>query len=80
MSVKVVDGLATSLRLREMLEERGLKPKDVQQALHLESIQAVYKWLNPNIKSLPSIDNLVALAYLMDCALEDILVLREVDL
>lgn len=78
MSIKVVDNEATCLRLKEMFEERGLTPKEVQRALQLDSVQAVYKWLSPKNKTMPSLDSLVQLANLMDCQLEDILVLREI--
>lgn len=78
MSVKVVDNEATCLRLKEMFDERGLTPKEVQRALQLDSVQAVYKWLSPKNKTMPSLDSLVQLANLMYCQLEDILVLREI--
>ena len=78
MSIKVVDNEATCLRLNEMFDERGLTPKEVQRALQLDSVQAVYKWLSPKNKTMPSLDSLVQLANLMDCQLEDILVLREI--
>ncbi|MBE5870646.1 MAG: helix-turn-helix transcriptional regulator [Lachnospiraceae bacterium] len=78
MSIKVVDNEATCLRLKEMFDERGLTPKEVQRALQLDSVQAVYKWLSPKNKTMPSLDSLVQLANLMDCQLEDILVLREI--
>lgn len=78
MSIKVVDNEATCLRLKEMFDERELTPKEVQRALQLDSVQAVYKWLSPKNKTMPSLDSLVQLANLMDCQLEDILVLREI--
>ena len=78
MSIKVVDNEATCLRLKEMFDERGLTPKEVQRALQLDSVQAVYKWLSPKNKTMPSLDSLVQLANLMDCQLEDILVLWEI--
>ena len=78
MSIKVADNEATCLRLKEMFDERGLTPKEVQRALQLDSVQAVYKWLSPKNKTMPSLDSLVQLANLMDCQLEDILVLREI--
>lgn len=78
MSIKVIDNEATCIRLKEMFDERGLIPKEVQRALQLDSVQTVYKWLSPKNKTMPSLDSLVQLAYLMDCQLEDILVLKEI--
>ena len=80
MSIKVIDTEATCNRLKEMFDERGLKPKDIQNALQLDSIQAVYKWISPKYKTMPSLDSLVQLAHFMDCNLEDILVLKEITL
>ena len=78
MSIKVINNQETCAKLKSMLEERGLSAKQVQRELQLDSVQAVYKWISPNCKTMPSIDNLILLANLMDCKLEDILVLNEV--
>ncbi len=78
MGVKVIYNEATRLNIKKMMEERNLTPKDVQKALQLDSVQAVYKWLNPRVKAMPSLDSLVQLANLFGCTIEDILVLYEV--
>lgn len=77
MSIRVIDCKATSLHLKEMLKEHGIKAKDVQLALGLNSIQAVYKWLSPDHKTVPSLDNLVQLSALLNCKIEDLLVIKE---
>ena len=78
MGVKVINNVATRLNIKKMMEERNLTPKDVQEALQLDSVQAVYKWLNPRVKAMPSLDSLVQLTNLFGCTIEDILVLYEV--
>ncbi len=78
MGVKVINNEATRLNIKKKMEERNLTPKDVQKALQLDSVQAVYKWLNPRVKAMPSLDSLVQLANLFGCTIEDILVLYEV--
>lgn len=80
MSIRVIDTEATCSRLKEMFDERGLTPKDIKRILQLDSIQAVYKWISPKYKTIPSLDNLVQLAHVMDCNLEDILVIKDVTL
>ncbi len=80
VSIKVIDTKATSNRLSELMKEKGLKPRDMQRALDLESIQAVYKWLSPKYKSMPSIDNLVLLTHILDCSMEDIIRVKEVEI
>ena len=78
MSLKVINSEATCIKIKEIFEERGLTAKQVQRELQLDSVQAVYKWISPNCKTMPSLDNLVLLANLMDCTLEDIIVVNEI--
>ncbi len=47
--------------------------------LQLDSVQAVYKWISPKNKTMPSLDSLVQLANFLDCGIEDILVMKEID-
>ncbi len=74
MGRKVIDTDATCRNLREMLEERKISANEVQHVLDLKTVQAVYRWLSPNNQTMPSLDNLIQLADLMDCDLEDIIV------
>ncbi|WP_044937833.1 helix-turn-helix domain-containing protein [Pseudobutyrivibrio sp. LB2011] len=76
MSLRVIDIEATKKRLAEMFEDKGLTPRIIQRELQLDSIQAVYKWTGKG-KTVPSLDNLILLAKLMDCQIEDMLVLTE---
>ncbi|MCR5107372.1 MAG: helix-turn-helix transcriptional regulator [Lachnospiraceae bacterium] len=80
MKTIIIDNIATSNRLRRKFAECGFKPKDVQSAMQLESVQAVYKWINPKNKTIPSTDSIMQLAYLMNCTVEDIIVTREIEL
>ncbi len=62
---------ATGINLRKLMDERELTAKDVQQYLHLGSVQSVYHWLNG--ECLPSVDNLYALSQLFQVTVDDIL-------
>ena len=79
MSIRVIDTEATCRNIKSILEERGITPKEVQRALQLDSVQAVYKWISPRNKTMPSLDSLVQFANFLNCGIEDILVLKEVD-
>lgn len=79
MSIRVIDTEATCRNIKSILEERGITPKEVQRALQLDSVQAVYKWISPKNKTMPSLDSLVQLANFLDCGIEDILVMKEID-
>lgn len=79
MSIRVIDTEATCRNIKGILEERGITPKEVQHALQLDSVQAVYKWISPRNKTMPSLDSLVQLANYLNCGIEDILVMKEVN-
>ena len=80
MSVKVIDTDATCQKIKERINASGLSKKEIQKALNLDSVQAVYKWINPNSKNIPSIDNLIQLAHLLDCQVEDLVVVKDVEM
>ena len=79
MSIRVIDTEATCRNIKSILEERGITPKEVQRALQLDSVQAVYKWISPKNKTMPSLDSLVQLANFLNCGIEDILVMKEIN-
>lgn len=76
---KIIDTVGTSNRIKELLKKQGLRPKDVQEALELECVQSVYKWINPNCKTIPSLDKLVNLADLLELSVEEILIAKEIE-
>ena len=80
MGIKVVNTEATKMNIRRMLKEKNMTPRYIQRRLNLDSIQAVYKWIGDSGKGIPSLDNLINLATILDCTLEDILVLNHVDI
>lgn len=65
----IIDRKRTGIRLRRIMDERGLSVKDVQQYLELGSVQSVYHWLNG--LSMPTIDNLYALSELFQMPIDD---------
>jgi len=67
--IPIVDRKATGVRLREIMDERGLGARDVQEYLGLGSVQSVYHWLNGI--SMPSVDNLYALRELFDMPMDE---------
>ena len=66
----IIDRKRTGIRLRRIMDERGLSVKDVQQYLELGSVQSVYHWLNG--LSMPAIDNLYALSELFQMPIDDL--------
>ena len=66
-----IDKKETGIRLKKLMEQRGITAKDIRQYLHLGSVQSVYHWLNGI--SLPTIDNLYALSYLFQVPVDDMI-------
>lgn len=68
-----IDMEATSKRLDDLRKERNLSIKDIQHHFGFSTPQAVYKWMDG--RTLPCLDNLVILAELYQCKVDDMLVL-----
>lgn len=71
----LIDVEATGKNIERLRKLRNLSVKDIQNYFGFEEPQAIYKWQWG--KTLPSVDNLFALSYLLDVPLEDILVAKE---
>lgn len=65
----------TGKQIKSIMQSRGMNVKDVQVAFGFATPQAVYKWLQG--KSLPTVDNLVALASLFGVLIDDIVVVEK---
>ncbi len=68
----VIDPVETGRNIVRLREARGLTVRDVQKYFGFEEPQAIYKWQRG--KTLPSIDNLYALAHLLKVPMDEILV------
>ena len=68
----VIDLAATGRNIQRLREERDLTVRDLQAYFGFEEPQAIYKWQKG--KSLPTVDNLYALAALLQVTVDDILV------
>lgn len=62
----------TGANINKIRKDKGFSMKDLQREVGLETLNAVYNWTNG--RRLPSIDNLVILADLFNCHIDDILV------
>ena len=71
----VIDLRATGRAIKDKREAAGLTVQDVQNYFGFEYPQAVYKWQQG--KSLPSVDNLLALSRLLRVPMEDLLVYED---
>ena len=68
----IIDCMRTGKRIREYMTMRNITAKDIQNALGLTCVQAVYHWLNG--RSLPSLENLYALSDLFQVPMDMLVV------
>lgn len=76
--IPVINPTQTGKSIYRLKNEQGYTAKDLQQACELACVQTVYFWLQG--RKIPSIDNLVILAFLFRVSIDDILAVEMVDL
>lgn len=69
---QVIDPIETGKNIVRLRQARGLRVRDVQAYFGFEEPQAIYKWQRG--QSLPTLDNLYALAALLEVSMDEILV------
>ena len=74
MKYPLIDKKKTGWQIGQLMRKQGLSVKDVAEKLDIGSVQCVYQWING--KRMPTIDNLYALADLLDVKIDEILCRR----
>lgn len=72
MNIPTIDMTATGQNIRQLRKAAGLSVKDLQDIFGFGTPQAIYKWERG--MALPTIDNLVVLAAVLQICLDGILV------
>lgn len=67
-----IDMKATGIRMRQLMDERGLTVKDIRRYLNLASVQSIYHWLNG--QSMPTIDHFYALSALFGTSVDSMII------
>ena len=73
----VLDLDATGAKIKTLMKQRGITPRQMQLILNFPYVQTVYNWFAG--KNMPTIDNLVVLAQVLEVAMDDIIVTRMVE-
>ena len=71
MLVPVVDMKLTGQNIASLRTQRGISVRDLQLMLGFTTPQSIYKWQRG--ETLPTLENLAALACILDVAMDDIL-------
>lgn len=74
-NIPIIDIKATGDHIYHLMTINNLSVKTLQETLGLSTRQSIYKWIWG--KCLPTLDNLVILAHIFDCKIDDIIVLEE---
>lgn len=69
-----IDLVRTGNHLTCLMKEKGITVKAMQDHLGLGSPQAIYKWKRG--ECLPTLDNLVAIALLLDTTIDKIIIVE----
>ena len=74
MLVPFVDLKLTGQNIAVLRKQSGISVRELQIMLGFATPQAIYKWQRG--ETLPTVENLAALAYILGVAVEDILVVK----
>ena len=70
----VIDMTATGSNIKTLIKEKGLKVAEIQNILGFNTPQSIFKWMRG--ESMPSIDNLVMLAHILNVTIDEIIILN----
>ena len=74
MLIPVIDMKLTGQNILILRQKRGMTVRELQSQLGFSTPQSIYKWQRG--ETLPTIENLAALAFILGVAVEDILVVK----
>ena len=74
----VLDLVATGTKIKTLMKQRGITPRQLQILLDFPYVQTIYNWYQE--KNMPTIDNLVVLAQILGVTMDDIVVTRMVEM
>ena len=70
----VINMTETGKNIKTLIKEKGLKVSEIQKTYGLNTPQSIYKWMRG--ESIPSIDNLVVLAYILNTTIDKLIILE----
>ena len=73
----VLDLDATGVKIKTLMKQRGISPRQMQLILNFPYVQTIYNWFAG--KNMPTIDNLVVLVQVLGVSMDDIIVTRMVE-
>ena len=78
MTIPAIDMVATGRNIMKLRKAAGLSVREIQNIFGFTTPQAIYKWQHGT--AMPTIDNLVVLAAVLDVKIDEILVVQREDI
>ena len=75
VNLPVIDMIRTGQNIGRLRKQAGLSVRDIQDIFGFATPQAIYKWQQG--AALPTLDNLVVLAAVLQVRMDDILVITD---
>lgn len=75
MDIPMIDMALTGANIVKLRMAAGLSVHDLQMVFGFNSPQAIYKWQNGT--ALPTVDNLVVLAAMLNVRIDDLLIMKQ---
>lgn len=75
VNLPTIDMIRTGQNIHRLRKQAGLTVRNLQDVFGFATPQAIYKWQQG--VALPTIDNLVVLAFVLQVGLDDILAIEE---
>jgi len=75
VNLPVIDMIGTGQNIARLRRQAGLSVRDLQDVFGFATPQAIYKWQQG--AALPTLDNLVVLAAVLQVRMDDILVIAD---
>lgn len=72
--IPMVNMAATGANIKALIKANGLKISDIQNKCGFNTPQSIFKWMRGD--AIPSIDNLVILAYILNVTIDEIIVVE----
>ena len=72
--IPMVNMAATGANIKALIKANGLKVSDIQNKCGFNTPQSIFKWMRGD--AMPSIDNPVILAYILNVTIDEILVVE----
>ena len=74
----VLDLEATGTKIKTIMKQKGVTPRQLQLIMDFPYVQTIYNWFAG--KTMPTLDNLVVLAQILDVTMDEIIVTRMIEI